>query len=112
MHELAVSRRLIRVIEEQAIVHGYGRVKTVWVGLGPFTCIEPHALRIDFDTAAHDTCAEGAQLEIRPVPASGYCPECRTTEPVSDYFADCPTCGRAVEISGGTTLKIAELEVV
>lgn len=112
MHELALSRRLVATIEEQAAVHGYDRVKTVRLSVGPFACVEPEALRFGFRLAAATTCAEGAELEIREAPAEGRCPVCHTAVAVTDYVATCAACGGSLAISGGADLKIAELEVV
>ena len=111
MHELAVSRRLVETIEEQAIVHGYASVKTVRLAIGPFTCIEPAALRTSFQIAAGKSCAAGALIDIRAAPADGHCPACGASEAVEDYFATCPACGAVLDITGGSDLKIVELEV-
>ena len=112
MHELVVSRGIVRTIEEQALVHGYDSVKTVRLAIGPFTCIEPAALRTGFRVAAASTCAAGAAIYIQTAPAEGHCPACGASAPVEDYFAACPQCGEALDITGGTALKIVELEVI
>ena len=45
MHEMALCRGVVRIIEEQAKTHAYTRVKTVRLEIGPLAAVEPEALR-------------------------------------------------------------------
>ncbi len=64
MHEMALCRGVVQILEEQAKAQAYSRVKTVWLEIGPLTTVEPEALRFCFDVATRGTPAENAKLDI------------------------------------------------
>ena len=55
MHEMALCRGVVQIIEEQAKAHAYTRVKTVRLEIGPLATVEPDALRFCFDAATRGT---------------------------------------------------------
>ena len=112
MHEMALCESLIGVIEDQAEVHAYSRVKTVFLEIGPLACVEPEALRFTFDVVTRGTLAEGAALDITETRPEAWCPACRHSVSVDQPFDPCPDCGgHRLELSGGNELRIKELEV-
>ena len=112
MHEMALCESLIGVIEEQAGVHDYKRVKTVFLEVGMFSCVEPEALRFSFDLVARGTLAEGAALEIIETRPEAWCLACSQTVQIEKRFDPCPDCGSyQLQFSGGDDLRIKELEV-
>ena len=105
MHEMALSESLLAVLEEQATQHGYARVKTVWLEIGPLAGVEVESLRFSFEVVSRGTLAEGAALEIEDTGES-----CGATS--SNYADACPGCGGyALRVSGGDDMRIKELEV-
>ncbi len=112
MHEMALCNSLIGVIEDQAKVHAYSRVRTVYLEIGTWACVEPEALRFTFDLVARGTLAEGAALEITETRPEAWCPSCRHAVPMTQRFDPCPDCGgHDLQLSGGGDLRIKQLEV-
>jgi hydrogenase nickel incorporation protein HypA/HybF len=103
---------MVRIIEEQARAQAFSRVKTVFVEVGALSGAEPEALLFGFDVVAKGTIAEGATLEIIPIPAQAWCLPCGETIALQQRFDPCPRCGGyQLQITGGDELRIRELEV-
>lgn len=112
MHEMALCQGLMGVIEDQASVHDYSRVKAVVLEIGRLACVEPEALRFSFDVVARGTLAEGAALEIIETRPEAWCLACGHAVQVEERFDPCPDCGGyQLQLSGGDELRIKELEV-
>ncbi|NIU77000.1 MAG: hydrogenase maturation nickel metallochaperone HypA, partial [Gammaproteobacteria bacterium] len=76
MHEMALSESILQVLEEQARAQGFSRVRRVRLEVGVLSCVEPEALRFHFGAVTRGSLAEGAELEVLPVPAAGWCLPC------------------------------------
>ena len=76
MHELSLCAGIVDVLREQAREQDYARVRTVWLEVGQLAGVEVEALRFGFDVATRETLAEGAALEIVPVPGAAWCRGC------------------------------------
>ncbi len=112
MHEMSLCESLIGVIEDQASVHDYKRVRTVFLEIGSLACVEPEALRFSFDLVTRGTLAEGAALEIIKVTPQAWCFACGRTVTVQQRFNPCPDCGGyRLRLTGGDSLQIKQLEV-
>lgn len=112
MHELSICHGILRIIEEQAVAQSFSCVKTVRLEVGPFAGVEIYALRFGFEVASKKTIAENAQLEIVELAVNAWCPSCAKAVSVEQRFDACPSCGKfQVEISGGSELRIKDLEV-
>ena len=112
MHELSLCAGIVDVLREQARVHDYARVKTVWLEVGELATVEVEALRFGFDVATRGTLADGAALEIVTVPGSAWCVPCGREFATHQRFGPCPRCGgHQLRITAGDELRIKELEV-
>jgi len=111
LHELSLCESLLEIVEEQARVHDYRRVKAVWLEVGRFAGVECDALRFSFDVVMRGSLAEGAELNIVDLPGRGWCFDCGEEVLLEDYFDVCPRCGGTVQISGGQEFRVKELEV-
>lgn len=113
MHELSLAESVIQIIEEAAVAQGFDRVRVVWLEIGSLAGVEQDALRFCFDAVARDTLAQDARLEIVELPGSGTCADCGATHSVNNLLDACPACGGyAVRVSGGTGLRVKELDVI
>jgi hydrogenase nickel incorporation protein HypA/HybF len=113
MHELSLAESAIQIIEDAARAQQFKRVRVVWLEVGSLAGVEPDALRFCFEAVAEGTVAQGAQLEIVDVPGSGACADCGSVHPVSNFLDACPACGAyAVRVTGGTGMRVKELDVV
>lgn len=112
MHEMSLCAGIVSLLEEQARVHDYTRVKTVWLEVGELAAVEVEALRFGFDVVTRDTVAEGAELEIIDVPGAARCVPCGATVATHRRFDACPRCGSyQLQITAGEELRVKELEV-
>ena len=113
MHELSLAESAIEIIEEAALAQHFSHVRVIWLEVGSLAGVEPDALRFCFDAVARDTVAQEARLEIVEVPGSGTCLDCGSTHPSSSFTDACPACGSyAVRVTGGTGMRVKELDVV
>src|SRR5690554_6139227 len=51
MHELSLCRSLIDLLQQQAAVSHFSRVKQLWLEAGPLAAVEPEALKFAFTAA-------------------------------------------------------------
>jgi hydrogenase nickel incorporation protein HypA/HybF len=112
MHEVSIAESLVDLIEDQARKEGFGRVNRIAVKLGALSHVEAAALEFCFDAASRGTVAEGARLEIRLAPASGWCPRCEREVAIAQRYDLCPSCGETfVRMTAGDELQLTELGV-
>jgi len=112
MHEMALAESVVRIVEDQARVHDYARVKTVWLEIGQLSHAEPDAIRFCFDAVAKGTMMEGAALEIGRTPGKAWCDACGASVAVSSLADACPDCGGfGLRVTEGDELKVCKLEV-
>ncbi len=112
MHEMSLCESVVQMLEEQAAVHAYSRVKAVWLEVGPLAAVEPEALHFCFDAVTRGTLAENARLEIVNTPASAWCMACEKSVAIASRFDSCPDCGsHQIQVTGGDELKIKQMEV-
>jgi hydrogenase nickel incorporation protein HypA/HybF len=112
MHEMSICESVVQVLEEQAAAQQFARVKLVRLEVGPFSGVELEALRFCFDAVTRGTLAEGAALEIVTPPAAAWCLPCGKAVAIKERHDECPECGGfQLQITGGTELRIKELEV-
>ena len=95
MHELALARSLIEMVDEYTHAHGARRVARVQVRLGVQSALT-RALHVSFRAASRGTSCEGAILDIEEVPLTVYCRYCDDVKaPSGPYNFRCPVCGHA-----------------
>lgn len=112
MHEMSLIESLRNTLEEQASIHNFKKVKTVWLEVGPFANVEPESLSFCFDVVMKGSIAAEARLEVITPPAVGWCLHCMTEVTLTERTAPCPLCQDGPVIAqGGDSLRIQELEV-
>lgn len=112
MHEMALCQGIAELIEEAARREHFVRVRTVWLELGKLSSVEPDALRFCFDVVTRGGVADGAELQIVPMPGQAWCLACSRAIEIEGALDDCPLCAsRQVQVTGGTEMRIKELEV-
>lgn len=112
MHEMALTEGVIRVLEEQAAVSGYARVKTVWLEIGQLSHVDPDALTFCYQAVTRGTLAEGSLLEILRTPGAAWCMDCSASVAIAQRYDPCPRCGgHQLTVTAGDEMRIKELEV-
>ena len=109
---MSLAEGVLQLIEDAAREQAFSRVTTVWLEIGELAGVEAEAMRFCFDAVVHGSVAEGAQLEIVATPGSGWCRECSASVALAAVYAACPRCGAyQVRVTGGTEMRVRELEV-
>jgi len=113
MHEMSLAEGVLQVIEEAARKDQFQQVTTVWLEIGQLSGVEPQAMSFCFDAVTRGSVADGARLEILTLPGQGWCLACAKTVPLSEVLGECPDCGGfQLQVTGGTEMRIKELEVI
>ncbi len=112
MHEMSLAEGVLQIIEDAARAQGFSRVTAVFLEVGRLASVEPEALNFCFDAVTQGTIAEGARLEMLHLPGSAWCMECAQQIELSESQGACPRCGGyQLQITGGTEMRVKELEV-
>lgn len=112
MHEIALAEGVLQLIEDASRRQEFSQVTTVWLEIGRLAGVEVEAMRFCFDAVTRGSVADGAQLEIVATPGTGWCMPCSATVALSEVFGACPQCGAyPLQVTGGTELRVRELEV-
>jgi len=113
MHELSLAEGLLQIIDGAAVRDKFSQVTTVWLEIGQLSSVEPQAMAFCFDAVARGTLAQGARLEILTLPGVGWCADCAASVAITELFGACPQCGGGqVQVTGGTEMRLKELEVL
>lgn len=112
MHEMAMTEGVVRVLEEQARISDYSRVKTVWLEIGELSHVDPHALAFCYEACTRGTLAEGSRLEILRVAGTAWCTTCSNSVAITQRYDACPRCGgHQLQVTGGNEMRVKEVEV-
>jgi hydrogenase nickel incorporation protein HypA/HybF len=112
MHEMSLSEGIVELIRDAARRDGFSAVRTVRLEIGALAPVEVESLRFCFDVVTRGSCAEGASLEIVVTPGAAWCLACSRPIEIDDPLCDCPLCGsRQVQVTGGSGMRVKELEV-
>ncbi len=113
MHEMSLAEGALQVIEDAARKQAFSKVAAVWLEIGQLAGVEVEAMRFCFVAVARGSVADGARLEIIAIPGAGWCARCSASVALSEVFDACPQCGAyGVQVTGGTQLRVKELEVL
>ncbi len=113
MHELGIAESALEMVLTQARKADAAQVERIVIRVGALSGVDVEALRFAFTAVLPGTPAEGAILQIDPVPAVAYCPDCQRDFTLEDnFFMDCPRCGRPTAVlKQGRELDLVRLEV-
>ncbi|TCK22322.1 hydrogenase maturation nickel metallochaperone HypA [Pseudonocardia endophytica] len=108
MHELSITQE---VVDQIVAKLGDVRVRRVRLEVGRLSGIVPDAMAFCFELVTAGTGLEGAALEFDRPSGSARCRTCGAQFRCSEPLPLCD-CGSAdVEVTGGTSLRIREVEV-
>lgn len=112
MHEMSLAEGVLQLIEDSARQQDFSRVSTVWLEIGQLSGVEVDAMKFCFDAVTRGSVADGARLEIIALPGTGWCMACSINVPMAEIFGECPQCGgHQMQVTGGTEMRVKELEV-
>jgi len=109
---MSLAEGVLQLVEDARTRQPFARVLSVHLEVGALAGVEPEALRFCFEAVTRGTVADGARLEILAAPGTAACLGCGGTVELQALYGDCPRCGSAqVQVTGGTGLRVSELEV-
>lgn len=109
---MSLAEGIVRILEEQGRTQGFRRVTGVWLEVGRLAQVEPESLAFCFGAVTRETLADGARLELIMVDGRGWCHDCGQEVPIGNHYDACPLCGGyRVEATGGTEMRVKEVEV-
>ncbi len=112
MHEFSIVQNLLHLIEDHARQNHATRVTRVVVQIGKFSGVEPHLLKMAFDTFKAHSIAADAELEIQIQDLELKCQSCKITFTPLEMNFTCPRCqSQDVEIIHGREMLLLSLEL-
>ena len=112
MHELALARALIEMVDAHAAEQGASQVLRINLRIGQLSAVM-RALHVSFEVASRGSCCESAVLTIEEVPLTVHCRFCAATKtPSGPYNFRCPDCGQATpNIVTGREMQLVSIEL-
>ena len=112
MHEFSVVQSLMGLIEENVRKNSAKSVSKVVVKIGKLSGIEPHLLKMAFDTFKEKTICENAELEMIIQDVVAKCEDCQNEFIVEDNRFVCPRCKSFnLKIIDGEDMYLMSLEL-
>jgi len=112
LHEFSVVQNLLYLIEENARKNNAKEVSKVVVKIGKLSGIEPHLLKLAFDTFKEKTICENAELNMIIQDIIAKCEDCRKEFVVENNHFICPFCNSYnLQILDGEDMYLMSLEM-
>ena len=112
MHELAVTRSLIDLVDREAKKQGFTRALEIRLKVGAYSGIVPECILDLFPYASRDTAAAGAALVFETVPARFTCRDCGWEGVIEKHADCCPVCrSTALTMTAGREFYVDSLKV-
>ena len=113
MHELAITKEIVRGVEEELAKLPAGtKLNRVSLLVGELTGYVPESLRFCYEAIVRETPLAGSVLEIDYRRGRGRCKDCSTEFAIQAAVALCPGCGgMSYEVLQGKELLLTALDV-
>lgn len=109
MHEMALAEGILAVVLDAA---HHQRVHAVRVRIGRLNAVVPESLRLSFQLAAEESCADQAVLEIEEVPATFHCRQCGADGALESPLLLCRSCGASdIRMLSGAEVPVEAVEL-
>lgn len=113
MHELSLLQGVIEVVDKQLRSRPEATVSTVGLEVGSMSGVVIPALEASWEIARAQTCCAHANLDITPIAATVWCPNCHELQEIDAFFAwCCPVCETpTLDIRSGKEFTIAFIDI-
>ncbi len=112
MHEFSIVQNLIGLIERYVEEYNARCISKVVVSVGVLSGVDPHLLKIAFDTYKENTVAYSAELVLETEKLTLRCLDCCAVSQKEELNVMCPNCGSLnTIIEGGQELILKSLEL-
>ena len=113
MHEFHEGKLIAETAVKLCEERGHSRVTEIHLTIGEAATYSPEVVTNYFNECAQGTCAEGAQIVVKSVPACLRCPQCGEVFERKPLKYNCPKCGaEANPCKIGTEMEIGEIKTV
>ena len=112
MHELALTRSLIDLVQTESEKQGFQKALEIRLKVGEYSGVVPDYILDLFPYASKGTACEGASLVFETVPGVFRCADCGYEGPVERRRACCPRCeSSALRMTSGREFFVDSLKV-
>lgn len=112
MHEMSIALNIVDLAVATARQNQARKINAVVLELGALSGVVREALEFCFSSACKGTPAEGAALQIEPIPAIAICEQCAKEFNADQIVSACPACQSMVfNVAGGRELRIRSINV-
>lgn len=113
MHELSLAMEIIRIADEQAVLHQANGVEKICVEIGQLAGVEIEALKFALEHGRQNTVLQDAEITYRILEGRGKCQTCDLEFSVDTWWVSCPICGSsAIQIVQGDEFRVRELTLI
>lgn len=108
---MSIAIEVLAQLQAVASENNLARIESFTLQAGSLRGIVPEALDMAFASAAEDTVAEDARIELKIIPTTARCRGCgQTFQPTAESFL-CPHCNLAdVELLHGNEVLLLSVE--
>jgi hydrogenase nickel incorporation protein HypA/HybF len=112
MHELAIAQSTLNHVRREAERSGARRVVHIGLRIGALSGVDPDSLRTALESLLPTSIADGATLELEPVPVRARCRDCHHEfTPIPGAYFECPSCNAlGVEVLRGRELDLVRVD--
>ena len=112
MHEYAVSKQILKIVNTEAEAAGSGKVVEIRIAVGDLSTFVDESIQMYFEIFSAGTLSEGAKLVFRRIHAEFFCEGCQKNFIKPKRGFDCPDCGKQGRVTDvGKEFFIESLEV-
>lgn len=112
MHELAVTKGLLKICLEEGEKHKIKKIRKINIKVGELTDLLPACIEYYFNIVSKDTIAENTKINVEEIPVEIKCNECGYSGVLGKNNYVCPKCkGIVYEITKGKEFYLDTMEV-
>lgn len=112
MHEFAITKSIINMVQKQAESSNANRVTKVILVVGDLSAVVDESVQMYFDILSEDTLACGAELVFKRVKTQFQCGACGNKFLKEESGFDCPLCSQPGVLTGvGREFYIESIEI-
>ena len=112
MHELAVTKGLLKICLEEGEKHKIKKIRKINIKVGELTDLLPACIEYYFNIVSKDTIAENTKINVEKIPVEIKCNECGYSVVLGKNNYVCPKCkGIVYEITKGKEFYLDTMEV-
>ena len=112
MHELAVTKGLLKICLEEGEKHKIKKIRKINIKVGELTDLLPACIEYYFNIVSKDTIAENTKINVEKIPVEIKCNEWGYSGVLGKNNYVCPKCkGIVYEITKGKEFYLDTMEV-